>query len=114
MSALMGSYAALAIDQAGTGCFVCREQPASPYGGRPQRPQVAPPAGRRPASPRPLAVATPAVEREGRVAHGMALALRAALGRIAVPLARSAAGFGPPRGRGLFGLRRFHPPARAS
>src|SRR2546427_9410952 len=104
MSALMGSYAALAIDQAGTGCFVCREQPASPYGGRPQRPQVAPPAGRRPASARPLAVATPAVEREVRVADGMALALPAALDRIAVPLARSAALFLRRAGRGGVGF----------
>ena len=76
----MGYSAALAIDHAGSECFVCREQPASPYEHKPPRPHVAPPAGTpragtphagtRPASPRRVIVTTPVVEREVRVADG--------------------------------------------
>src|SRR2546428_10941144 len=98
MSALMGSCAALATDQAGTGCFVCREQPASPYGGRPQRPQVAPPAGRRPASPGPLAVAPPAGGREGRDAEAVGRAVRAGLDAVPAARARSEGALVPRRG----------------
>ena len=113
----MGYSAALAIDHAGSECFVCREQPASPYEHKPPRPHVAPPAGTppagtRPASPRPVIVTTPVVEREVRVADGMALALRAALDCIAVPLARSAAAFVRRQGWCEFGFARLDDHAR--
>src|SRR5438552_3572659 len=119
----MGSYAALAVDQAASDRFACREEPAPPYdrggprgrpvAGIPGRFPVAIPPERIPPAPlRPVTAPAPAVERAVRVADGMALALRAALDQIAVPLARSAAAFVRRQDWCVFGFARLDDHAR--
>lgn len=94
--------------------FVLREEPGSPYAA-PLVPQPSPvhllPPLPRP-SPRALALADPPLERSILQADRLALSLRRALERIAVPLARAAAAFARARAWSAFGFARLNDHAR--
>ncbi|MEK7283091.1 MAG: HNH endonuclease signature motif containing protein [Acidobacteriota bacterium] len=94
--------------------FVLREEPDSPYAA-PLVPQPSPvpllPPRPRP-SPRPVAPADPPLERSILRADRLALSLRRALERIAVPLARAAAAFARGRAWSAFGFARLNDHAR--
>jgi len=122
----MGSYAALAVARIDSDCFLCREQPAPPYGGgRPPRARLSvarpmpspalldPPVIARPSASRPVdALHAWQAEREIRLADGLALALRAALDRIVTPLARAVAAFAGAEDWSAFGYARLEDHAR--
>src|SRR4029077_4546629 len=125
--------AALAAKAIANGPFVCREQPETPYGGDcppggpasggvyrfpgSRRPKAAALAPRTSATPPPQPreaprAAAPPVERAVLLADGMALALGAAMDRIALPLARAAAAFVRLHAWSDFGFARIEDHAR--
>jgi hypothetical protein len=130
--------AALAAKAIANAPFVCREQPESPYGDAhpqggpasdgtyrfpvPRRAKAAALATRT-SAPHPYATpppqfretprsVAPAVERAVLLADGMALALRAAMDRIALPLALAAAAFVRLQAWSEFGFARIEDHAR--